>query len=268
MTVQDLFFSLPLYQKIKLDKTHSELISDFFHYTYQIEGYNPSIGENTSFIIRRNRHFGTVTSNYEKYNGFHNIELVCVRTQELFKYFFILQSIEIEEDIYESSLVKIGQYPSLADLEFSKLNKFSKVIDKPSLHEIKKAVGLAANGVGIGSYVYLRRVFENLIESKHQKSKILQGWDEAAYQAARMDDKILILKDHLPTILVSHRSIYGIVSKGIHELSENECLAYFQVLLDAIVMMLEEEFKLKEEEKRLADMKANLAKIHQDLKKS
>ena len=38
------------------------------------------------------------------------------------------------------------------------------------MREFTKAIGLAANGVGIGSFVYLRRIFENLV---------FQAFDEA-----------------------------------------------------------------------------------------
>jgi hypothetical protein len=59
---------------------------------------------------------------------------------------------------------KIGQFPSLADVA----NDESKVVYRGVLRpedgsELYKAIGLAAHGVGIGSFVYLRRIFERLI---------------------------------------------------------------------------------------------------------
>lgn len=61
-------------------------------------------------------------------------------------------------------------------------------------------------------------------------------------------------------------TIYGIVSKGIHELSEEECLQFFPVLRDSIFMILEkweEERRKTENEKKLA---ASISKIASTIK--
>ena len=67
-------------------------------------------------------------------------------------------------------------------------------------------------------------------------------------------------------MFTNNSTIYGIVSKGIHELSEEECLQYFPILRDSIFMILEkweEERKRIETEKRLA---ASLSKISLEIK--
>lgn len=45
--------------------------------------------------------------------------------------------------------------------------------------------------------------------------------DENNHQR-RVEDKIKLLKDYLPQMLVDNKVVYGIMSKGIHELSEEE----------------------------------------------
>jgi queuine/archaeosine tRNA-ribosyltransferase len=57
-----------------------------------------------------------------------------------------------------------------------------------------------------------------------------------------------------------------VVSKGIHELSEDECLKYFSVLKDGIVMILDDIVAKKEKEKAEAEYKKSLGKIISDLK--
>lgn len=52
-------------------------------------------------------------------------------------------------------------------------------------------MALAANGVGIGSYVYLRRVFEAVINSTYDAHLGSDAWDEAEYQRSKMDERIL-----------------------------------------------------------------------------
>lgn len=266
-TIEDLFFKLPLYNPVPLNESNRQMFLDLMHYQEKVDGYNPDLKQESTFKVWRAVGRSNEYDDYSYYVGKFIIELICVRDSTKFSFYFYVQSVEVEEDVYEYFLIKIGQYPSIADLEFSKLEKYSKIIKKSALHELKKAIGLAANGVGIGSFVYLRRVFENLIEEKHTDCKKGDTWNEEIYQKSKMDEKILLLKEKLPSLLVTHRRVYSIVSKGIHELSEQECLSYFEVLLDAIIMILEEDFRLAQEQKRLLEMTANLNKIQQNLKK-
>ncbi len=153
------------------------------------------------------------------------------------------------EDEYEYYYMKVGQSPSIADLHISKLKDYDKVLPKDKLKEITKAIGLAANGVGIGSFVYLRRVFEFLIEEAHKAAKSDSDWKEDEYIKNRMTEKIDLLKHHLPNFLVENRSMYSILSLGIHELDENECLMHFDALKVGIEFILDEkvENQLKKE---------------------
>jgi hypothetical protein len=55
------------------------------------------------------------------------------------------------------------------------------------------------------------------------------------------------LKDHLPSFLVENRKIYSILSVGVHELDEKECLNWFEVMKQSIIIILEDDKKKKEE---------------------
>ena len=62
--------------------------------------------------------------------------------------------------------------------------------------------------------------------------------------------------DYLPTTLVDRPEFYGIVSKGIHELSEDDCIEFFPIMQKFIIMILrqlEKARKDKEDEKNLAN---------------
>lgn len=139
---------------------------------------------------------------------------------------------------FGNNLMKIGQYPSVADLAFPELNEFKKVATKEDMKELRRAIGLYSQGIGIGSYVYLRRIFERMIDATKDRAIEDNNLDMEAYQKSRMTEKIVLLKDYLPDFLVSNKEIYGIISKGIHELSENDCLNYFPVMQESIVMIL------------------------------
>ena len=120
--------------------------------------------------------------------------------------------------VTSEKIIKIGQYPSVADLLIPSIVKYKSVLDK-QFREFSKAIGLFAHGIGIGSFVYLRRIIEKLVFDKfRQFSNELEVTAEE-FEHLKFDDKISVLKDHLPTVLVKNKNIYGIVSKGIHELS-------------------------------------------------
>jgi hypothetical protein len=141
----------------------------------------------------------------------------------------------------DKQLIKIGQYPSKADLDFGSLDpNFSKELDAPLRQELGRAIGLHAHGIGVGSFIYLRRIFESLIEEALTGASSDRDWDASSYQRARMPERIKLLKAHLPNRLVETSKLYDILSKGVHELSEQDCLTHFAIVLKAILMILKE----------------------------
>lgn len=81
----------------------------------------------------------------------------CVRCSLSYVYYFLLQ---------KTALIKIGQFPSLEDIGTFDLQKYRSVLDKADYGELRRAAGLYAHGIGIGAFVYLRRIFERLIFSQ------------------------------------------------------------------------------------------------------
>ncbi|MGJ7916368.1 hypothetical protein ACI48D_12950 [Massilia sp. LXY-6] len=170
----------------------------------------------------------------------------------------------LKVDKEKRTIQKIGQYPSLAALNMYDVRKYSEVLEKAVFKELTKAIGLAAHGVGVGSFVYLRRIFESLVEEAHQAATNDAGWDEGEYQKGRMGEKILLLRGHLPEFLVENRAIYGILSKGVHELSEDECLKAFpavkvgiEIILDAQIEEAARRKKLEAATKSIQALAAN-----------
>lgn len=157
-----------------------------------------------------------------------NFEFVCSMDENHHLDFTVLAN--------DSSLMKIGQYPSIADMAFPELDDYRYVISKQDRKELGTAIGLFANGVGVGSYVYLRRILERLVYQARENAgdKI----DINAFEYARVADRIKMLKGYVPDILIQNTTIYGILSKGIHELSEEECLNYFPVVKECIFQIL------------------------------
>lgn len=149
-----------------------------------------------------------------------------------------------------STVRKIGQYPSVADLTFPELDMYKKVLSKEDRKEFGRAIGLYASGIGAGSYVYLRRIFERLlIQAKTNAGAAI---DSDVFDKAHVDTKITMLSNYLPEMLTSNPTLYGILSKGIHELSEEECISYFPIVKECIYMILDEweDMRKKAEQKK------------------
>lgn len=186
-----------------------------------------------------------------------SLTLECKRTSNHAYYFLIA--------LANSTIQKIGQYPSVADISIPQLVRYRALLGNERYTEFTKAVGLAAHGVGIGSYVYLRRVLESLLEDAHKEARNATGWDEDAYARSRVVEKIEQLRGYLPAFLVKNRAVYGILSKGIHELSEDECKRYFVPLKSAIELILNEHLIAMEHRKNLEEAEKGLAAIHKEL---
>src|SRR5690606_28471970 len=121
------------------------------------------------------------------------------------------------------------------------------------------------HGIGIGAFVYLRRIFENLVESTRQSA---DPNDERKDQffAMKMADRIKELSAQLPPAVVKYKEAYGIMSKGLHELTEADCKKYFPVVRAAIIAMLEQRYEAEEKAKAAVDLDRAIAAIASETK--
>jgi len=161
-----------------------------------------------------------------------------------------------------NELVKISQHPSVADIAFPELKQYRKVLSKGDMGEMRRAIGLHAQGIGVGSYVYLRRILERVIDQAKDMAIADSAITEAEYVPKKMAERIKMLKDYLPDILVNNPTVYGIISKGIHELSEEDCIEYFPIVKECIFMVLEkweQARKKAESEKQLGAALSRIA---------
>ena len=165
--------------------------------------------------------------------------------------------------IYDNyKLLKIGQYPSNADLAYDKNRKYSKILGDQKFKELLRADGLFSHGIGVGSFVYLRRIIENLIENYHIiASQNAPCWDEAKYQKAKVKDKIKMLEGYFPVFFSENAQLYGVLSKGIHELSEIECLEYYPIIKTSIELIMDEELEKREKELKIKAIQKSIDKI-------
>jgi hypothetical protein len=250
------FFDLALYSEIKVES--EEDINGFlrlFQTYHRIDAYNPILKEQTTYTIGADASYSAIS----KYNGHINRYLICSRTEQVINIFSFY-------DHGTKTLQKIGQFPSIASLHISKIKDYSKVLDEEKLREFTKAIGLVSHGVGVGSFVYLRRIFEHLLSKKCKLASLLPTWNDELYKRAKVAEKIELLKDFLPEFLVQNKSMYGILSMGVHSLTENECLQYFSVVKDGIEMILDEELEKIIKARKIEEVKRNLEMLNRTIK--
>jgi hypothetical protein len=186
-------------------------------------------------------------------------EFRCTRN-ELHKMYFVFHQGK------DSIIRKIGQYPASAELRLPEIRDYRKVLGSEKYSEFVRAIGLSSYDVGIGAFIYLRRIFEFLIQEAYKEAKSDSTWAEEDYQAARMDEKVRLLAAYLPEFLVEQSYIYSILSKGIHELTEQECLQMFPVLQVGIELILDEKLEKQRKAEKTAQAKAALNATQQALK--
>lgn len=273
MTTTDFIFNVPLYQKVtdEVDNIVKDL-SQIFHEssvcTYPVfEGYNPQQGRESTYCVKQaletryniggNRNYPNLPF---RANNIWYCTLECRRYGDKIELCLWL-------DANDHSIMKVGQYPSVATIHIGQIRQYTSVLSKEDLKEFTRAIGLAANGVGIGSFVYMRRIFEKLIWVAAEEAIDAGVITEADFSRLRMDEKIETLRAYLPETLVELKDMYGILSKGVHELSEQECLAYFDVMRNGIELILDDKLEQKRKEEKRKSTLESMAKLKGTLKK-
>ena len=262
--ISEFFFSLPLYTKVSvnIDNIHDKqkiekILGGYYVFNETVEGYNPLRKVESTFEILK-KYSREQNLEFLVEGEYRTIDIKCKRYDDIFTF-------SIFYDAKEKYLIKIGQYPSIADFHVYEIKQYNKLLSNDVLKEFTKAIGLAANGVGIGSFVYLRRIFENLILESFKEAKQEGKVEEETFSRSRMDEKIELLKDYLPPFLVENKSIYSILSKGIHELDENTCLEYFESMKVGIEIILDQKLQKKKQKEKEEGAKERIAQLKKGL---
>src|SRR5262245_34308702 len=157
--VVEFLFNAPLYQDYFMDMKQA---LGLFSHSINIDGHCPHCGKVSTFH-RTKGQIGWNPPEEGLKRGLFNYGLVitCARSDRHNITFDLILTKLTDENVH-FELSKMGQYPSLADIAIDESKQYSAVLSKEDGRELHKAIGLAAHGVGIGSFVYLRRVFERL----------------------------------------------------------------------------------------------------------
>lgn len=265
MTAQVFIFKAAPYKKITGDD-YSELYKELSNDYLSIDGFNPGRGVDTTYHLCsyciRTGHGYNQPNRFEPYDT--NIRVLSFKCGR----FSDILTLVVYCDTGEGLIMKIGTFPSLRDFHKDDIKKYEKVLNKQQKDELITAIMIANNGVGIGSYVYLRRIFEGIVFEEAERA-IANGVITAEeFNKKRMDEKIVAIKNYLPAFLYDyHKELYGILSMGVHQLDEEDCLAFFPVLYDSIILILDDRLSQKEKETTTKKAATSLSSIAARIKK-
>ena len=240
---QAAFVSSSLYECFDLNEREEDELTKFFLGGGTIDTWCSVCRRLSVFSIKSQLSYGEEKT--LPHSGLINIEGVCSRGGTE-RYSGCNSVVAFIFQKNGDKIIKVGQYPAKAEAEFAALDEaFEKELSNPLRKELGRAIGLNSHGIGIGSFVYLRRIFEALVEEAHIEAQKDTNWDSSRYNHLRMLEKIQALKDHLPSRLVQTSHLYTISTLGIHELTEAQCLKNFQLMKSAIELILKERHEIR-----------------------
>lgn len=260
MNLTEFFFDTPIYQDIEITEDNFDTFKKIIEPTQEeFEGYNPWDKVESTFKVITN--LQQYNNNFQNYGWYWSVQVKCKRTDSIFRYYIFYNA-------ENKKLIKVGQHPTVADFHISEVKQYKDLLSNDRLKEFTKAIGLAANWVWIGSFVYLRRIFESLILEAFNIALSEKSVTEEDYHKARMNEKIALLEDYLPPFLVDTKEMYSILSLWIHELDEQTCLAHFDALRVWIEIILDEKLDEYKKQKKVEQAKKKLQAIKGEIKKS
>lgn len=173
---------------------------------------------------------GPAPSDFYKDKEYYvNIILYCAKCGEPHYFSLLFKS---------NTVTKIGQYPSFSKISAQDLKKYKNLISK-YYPELTKSVNAYSQGMGVASFVYLRRILKYLIESKFN--------GDSSWKFIEKLKEVEKTENIIPSELNEIKSeIYSVLSKGIHEYEEDECMQLYLSVKFIIERMLDLELEKKQ----------------------
>lgn len=132
--------------------------------------------------------------------NFINIDLKCIHNPEHKLHFYYIYN--------EKNTTKIGQYPSFEELrEKKEIEQFREVLGEEKFKELVVAIGLNDSKLAIPAFTYLRRIVEDIIIKAKNNAISDKDFNIDTFNKARIDEKINLLKKHLPNSLFEKKII-------------------------------------------------------------
>lgn len=164
--------------------------------------------------------------------------------------------------INDNKIIKIGQYPSDVDKSIILAKEIQNVCSNNEIKELRRyfktALVMESYGYGIAGLLYLRRAFEKMIAISENKIK---------FNNIGMTMKERIKKNPLlPKEIKDNSRIYNVISEGIHNETEEECIDLFKIIKSGLIILIHKTYAYIEEQKELEKLlKINKKILKQDI---
>ncbi len=165
---------------------------------------------------------------------------------------------------------KLFEFPDMSKANNDEYKCFKK-LDKNFNYflEIVTSKRLFSSGAYIGSFVYLRRCIENFIKVYLiNRMKIDGKFDQNKFNlCVRFEDFTNFVKDYIDEDLYdAMKNSYSILSKHIHELTEEDCKNNYNLVFEITTTMLSNEIDEINKKERVKNLKNNSSAVINDLK--
>ena len=253
------FITDPIYTSIEINElSNSILLFPEYNHPIKIELYCPICKEKRIFKCTS---FKTVGNAFN--GGYYEKSKVILGdfAGELIIYEFSCEYNHLLKLVLETrgkgSLIKIGQFPMPMLYSETINNDLIKFLDLEEQKYYMLSIKAFNDNLNIASFVYLRRVFESLIIKAKDKSK-------SDFTGKKTKDivKVLVKESLLNEMLKEngYNVLYSLLSDGVHSLSEENCKENYELLKEAIEIILEDEIykmKLEKRKKRIGNSLSN-----------
>ena len=259
--VADWFVKLPLYSPVDIGSNSSSAVKAILTSTLSVDFYCPSCKKDSTFqgILSADtqnsvasemmaiKSFG-IASGFWSQTIFSK-QLACPRAGHKATFYF---------QVEDGKLVKVGQYPSIADIHYGERLDFSVALGETRTREIDKAVELAAQGKGLGALFYLKKLVDSLVQDIHAGQALTTAPGESyqhrfASLAAQQDVAI-------PQFLLQHPELYAVLDRDLQSLSEEECLQHVDGVKATVFFLADQKVAQARLAKRQVETQALLSK--------
>ena len=192
ITSEKIFLETPVYTELKFGKKDADLIIhgiEFYEGTldcFCIECKEQSIFRSSTKCPFTPDSIEWHRLNIQDYlikNRDFKVSFNCARSREHQLVFYFR--------VQDQHIIKTGQFPSIFNFDERVIDRYRNILGTEKYKEFRKAITCHAHGYGIAGFVYLRRIFENLIAQTCREHSDVIG---EQLQGKRLDEKIDLLK--------------------------------------------------------------------------
>lgn len=265
----------PLYEEVSLYADFEDA-RNLRQHELKHDMYCPACGEGSTFsafvsdddVERNKRQVAEEAQNLLKpannklrgtWHDRFSLQMTCARKGHVVEFRFVseVEYHKVNEGETRSTFFwkvrKIGQYPSITDFHRADVARLKEGMSKENQRDFVRAINTAAHGFNVAACVYYRRVFERILDETAHAMALEQGVSNGklpGYEGEDTAGKIKMLRSELPDFLAENSHLYTLLSKGIHQLTEEECGAEMPLIRQCIELILEDQVEKVNQRKR------------------